>query len=397
MLSSVSYVCLGVCAGMWVISGGIYLGLLVLFFISVLLFQRSGHFCLFMTFYWGVVCVLCFYFADVFNSTMWSDLRAAVPQGSGALHSLASSLPDVALASRASSTSSKYCSSYNRWRSWAREHGLTVFPASPFHLAIYLRHLMTEARTASPLESAVHSIAWFHQLGCEPSPSDHPLVKSILAGAQRLLAHQTTKKEPITVSQLEQLVACKADSMASLYNIRSVIICLLAFAAFLRFDELAKLVRFDVKIENDMLKLFIQSSKTDQYRDGAWIVVASSGKATCPVAMMYRYLERAGLSCDSPLFCQLSKTKYGYKPRSKGLSYSRLRELVLEAFKDIVPDISAIGTHSLRSGGATAAANAGVPDRLFKRHGRWASESAKDGYVQDSLSSRLSVSKALGI
>ena len=72
---------------------------------------------------------------------------------------------------------------------------------------------------------------------------------------------------------------------------------------------------------------------------------------------------------------------------------------MLEAFKDtyIVPDISVIGTHSLRSGGATAAANAGVPDRLFKRHGRWPSESAEDRYVQDSLSSRLSVSKPLGI
>ena len=43
---------------------------------------------------------------------------------------------------------------------------------------------------------------------------------------------------------------------------------------------------------------------------------------------------------------------------------------MLEAFKDIVPDISAIGTHSLRSGGATAAANASLPDRLFKRLGR---------------------------
>ena len=80
--------------------------------------------------------------------------------------------------------------------------------------------------------------------------------------------------------------------MASLYNIRSVVICLLAFAAFLRFDKLAKLVRFDVKIESDMLKLFIQSSKTDQSRDGAWIVVASFGKATFPVAMMSRYLEK---------------------------------------------------------------------------------------------------------
>ena len=70
---------------------------------------------------------------------------------------------------------------------------------------------------------------------------------------------------------------------------------------------------------------------------------------------------------------------------------------MLEAIKDIVPDISAIGTHSLRSGVATAVANAGIPDRLFKRHGRWSSDLAKDGYVKDSLFSRFSVSKALGV
>ena len=149
------------------------------------------------------VCSLCFYFADVFSSTMSSDLRAAVVlQGSGVLQSLPRSLPDAALASRVTSTYAKFFSSYNSWRFWAREHGLTVFPASPFHVAIYLCHFMTEAKTASPLESAVHSISWFNQFGGEPSPSDHPLVKSIVAGAQRLLAHQTTKNEPITVSQL---------------------------------------------------------------------------------------------------------------------------------------------------------------------------------------------------
>ena len=45
----------------------------------------------------------------------------------------------------------------------------------------------------------------------------------------------------------------------------------------------------------------------------------------------------------------------------------------------------------------TPAANASLPDRLFKPRGRWASEVVKDGNLQDSLSSRLSVSKALGI
>ena len=43
MLSSVSYVCLGMCAETWVISGGIYLDVMVLSFISVLLVQRSDH------------------------------------------------------------------------------------------------------------------------------------------------------------------------------------------------------------------------------------------------------------------------------------------------------------------------------------------------------------------
>ena len=45
--------------------------------------------------------------------------------------------------------------------------------------------------------------------------------------------------------------------------------------------------------------------------------------------------------------------------------------------------------HSLRSGGVSAAARAGVPDRLFKRHGRWRSENAKDGYTKDALTDRL--------
>ena len=48
--------------------------------------------------------------------------------------------------------------------------------------------------------------------------------------------------------------------------------------------------------------------------------------------------------------------------------------------------------HSLRAGGATAAANAGIQDRLFKRNSRWKPDTAKDGYIEDSTDRRLSVS-----
>jgi len=50
------------------------------------------------------------------------------------------------------------------------------------------------------------------------------------------------------------------------------------------------------------------------------------------------------------------------------------------------------GTHNLHSGGATAVANTGVPDCLYKQHGRWRFEEAKDRYVKDSLNNRLSMS-----
>ena len=80
----------------------------------------------------------------------------------------------------------------------------------------------------------------------------------------------------------------------------------------------------------------------------------------------------------------------------KPLSYSRTREIVVEGLKKIGLNLKQFGLHSLRAGGATSAANNGVPDRLFKHHRRWRSKTAEDGYVKDDLRSLLSVSLSLG-
>jgi hypothetical protein len=55
------------------------------------------------------------------------------------------------------------------------------------------------------------------------------------------------------------------------------------------------------------------------------------------------------------------------------------------------------GLHSLRSGGDTAAAAAKVEDKLFKKHGRWRTDKAKDGYVKENISERLSVTQNIGL
>ena len=71
--------------------------------------------------------------------------------------------------------------------------------------------------------------------------------------------------------------------------------------------------------------------------------------------------------------------------------------MVLQAIDRIGVSSKSFSLHSLRSGGATTAANAGISDRLFKTHGRWVSESTKDGYVKADINELLTVSRSLGI
>ena len=67
----------------------------------------------------------------------------------------------------------------------------------------------------------------------------------------------------------------------------------------------------------------------------------------------------------------------------------------MNKLKSVAPDLK-LGTHTLRASGASAAANAsGVSDRCLKRHGRWKTDIAKDGYIDDSVEKRLSITKKL--
>ena len=87
----------------------------------------------------------------------------------------------------------------------------------------------------------------------------------------------------------------------------------------------------------------------------------------------------------------ISHSKNGYRLRSvnKPISYATAKEKVITALMDIGLNSKDYGLHSHRPGGATAAANLGINDRLFKKHGRWKSEMVKDGYVHENLDSLL--------
>ena len=82
----------------------------------------------------------------------------------------------------------------------------------------------------------------------------------------------------------------------SLVDTRFMAMALLAFAGFLRFHELANLKLKDLALHDTHFELFIESSKTDQYRKGAIVPIVKSGTDLCPWGNLEKYLSLAKLT-----------------------------------------------------------------------------------------------------
>ena len=314
------------------------------------------------------------------------------------LKKLAAGLPATVLQSKATSTTKKYLGGFRRWKQWATEHKISVLPADACHVALYLQHLGEERNSKSAVEEAVHCLAWVHSVAGISSPTSDPLVRNTLDGLKRMLAKPVQKKAPFSLQML-QAIAQDTNRDDNLASIRLATICLLAFAGFLRYDELANIKPCDLQLSQSHATIRIPKSKTDQLRQGNEVVIARTGSETCPVTMLEKYIRRAkiDLSSELYLFRPIVGSKVQRLRDSGQLTYTRLRELLKTKLEELGYPSTEFGVHSLRAGGATAAAGSGVSDRLFKRHGRWRSETAKDGYVEDSLEQRLLVTEQLGL
>ena len=118
----------------------------------------------------------------------------------------------------------------------------------------------------------------------------------------------------------------------------------------------------------------------------------------CPVKHLEDYLRLFNININSSqyIFRAISKRKKSQlRRKNKPISYTTIRQNLLKVIKAVGLNWKDYGLHSLRAGGASLAANKGIPNRLFKRHGRWKSNRAKHGYVEDDLKMLLSVSKNL--
>ena len=297
---------------------------------------------------------------------------------------------------RAPSTTVQYSAAWDKWMSWTIINNVRSLPADPKAVAMYLVHISQHVSSFSSIKTVYSSISWKHSITGLESPTLNPLVIETISSLKRSLAKPIVKKDPFMVLHMQELHSLAVEGC--LTDLRNNCILIIAFFGFLRFEEIVHLRCNDVVFHSSHLELKLPRSKCDQLRQGA-IVVISRLDAFCPVKLFGSYMNLSGNQQASNMYVfrrvVYSKGVKYLALADRPLTYSNVRDIVKGKALQLGLDPKKYSTHSLRAGGSTAAANAGVGDRLFQRHGRWSSAASKDGYIQDSLSDRLSVTKAL--
>ena len=291
----------------------------------------------------------------------------------------------------------RYVPLWQRFVQWCKERELPFLPSTGTVVALYLLAIAQTGKSQSSIKCNSAAISAFHEFSSFGKVTDYPLVCAVRNYARRVLPSGENRKEPITWEKVEQANLWLAHNAQSMRNLSLATAISLGFCGFFRYDDLAHIRVSNLKLVGEsLLEIRLDSRKTDQYRAGSLIVLSAIESYSCPVKSVALLLQRAGLTGTSrPLFSAVSVRDgvemYGNTPAS----YQYLRRGILEAFEAVGLPAKEFGLHSLRAGGATQAANQGIPDRLWMEHGGWKSQRSAFGYVKTSSEVKAGVTQAM--
>ena len=304
-------------------------------------------------------------------------------------------IPRLVMGDKAVNTVKKYSGAVKRWATWAKSHGFEPLPAMPHAVAIYVVFLMQTTQSIAAINSVIYGLKWAHSKLGRDSAADDIMVKQLVESARRILSKPRKPKEPLMPYEVKQMVSYlrKGD----LQKLQIACMLALGFSGFMRWDDLSNIYVDWIEVLPTHGDIFLYKRKNDQFRQGSWVKLARTGSADCPVAVLEEFMVVGGHRGHSKLFRNIYRSKYGVRLRRQPLTYSRALELVRDTFRNFGLNPKDYGLHSLRSGGASAAAATEVPERLIARQGGWKSLSTVRRYIQEPLENALKASKACSL
>ena len=278
-------------------------------------------------------------------------------------------------------------------------------------MALYLQHVADSANSFSAVKSASAAIAYFQKINLYThEPTMGQLASFVRNAAMRRLGlAPRSRKTPFTWDDILRFARrfLTSDSPPYCYLV-VVTLCAVSFGGMCRFSDAVSLRISSVVFDADSksVTLSFVKRKNDQYRQGSKVTVSSSGdNCCCPVALLQRLCTWTRSSSSDLLFqgfdgSLVRRSPECSMPIGSAITYPQFRRYLSQWFGPVLglspgAFLKEFGSQSGRSGGASAAANAGIPWERWGQHGSWQSASAQRAYMQLSNENILEVSQTI--
>ncbi|HEY3229103.1 MAG TPA: tyrosine-type recombinase/integrase [Roseiflexaceae bacterium] len=260
--------------------------------------------------------------------------------------------------SHAKNTLAAYAADWKHFSTWCDDHKRRALPASPETILCYIVDL-ADRYTVATIDRRLSSIGYYHKQARHALPTKDPEVERTMRGIRRAKGIVPNGKTPILTPLLRKMVEALPDDLPGL---RDKALLLIGFAGAFRRSELVGLQVRDIRIGDAGLVVTLRRSKTDQ--EGASFtkgLPAGASETTCPKRALEVWLTTAGITAG-PIFRPVDRWGHVDARALSGLGVARAVKRALAAIELDTRDYSG---HSLRAGLVTAAAMAGVSERVI--------------------------------
>jgi hypothetical protein len=345
------------------------------------------------------------------NLGVWGQL-SEVARGHPRLEQLRRDAVVTMVGSKANNTLKTYLPYTVKWADFTAEFGFDQYPATPPTFLLFVQDLIGQAKIkenkSGVVTSAVYAVDFVHQLLAMPKPGAHDSIKLLLEGARKALARPVIKKNALSMEVVKRLIRHFVPDVTAcaLNGLRYAVYCALAFVLEARFSDIIDVCPDNIVDYKDRMVVFLEKTKTDVYREGAFVPFVNSGDSHGAYALVTLLLSKLPAGQDDiSIFRRVNTGSFkGEFFRDETMSYTLVREGIKKALEAIGEDPKKYALHSFRSGAKSHVdkkqkglpEGERIPERLSNKHGRWTGNSKSAlGYTEEDDEDSLLVPNVL--
>jgi len=263
--------------------------------------------------------------------------------------------------SKAINTVRAYKSDFKDFGLFCVKNGFKNLPTDPKIVSLYLTYLSSKNVKISTIKRRLVSIGVIHKTKGYYLDTKHPVIIENLMGIKRRKGVNQKGKKPILINELKQIIdVINKENAPDIKKMRNKTLLLIGFAGGFRRNELISLNIEDIEFVFEGVKITLNKSKTDQFGEGFVKAIPHfQNSLYCPVTCLKRWINFSKIETGA-LFTRFSK---GSKITNLRLTDQSVALIIKEYLLKAGIDNKNYSGHSLRSGFATSAAEAGAEER----------------------------------